>query len=63
LFNLAYGPLQSIVIDEIFLVGNKMLTFIGHILCVIKQAHNKVMGGFNVIMVGNFYLALPICDS
>jgi hypothetical protein len=54
-----YDPLQSIVIDEIFLEGNRMLTFIGHILCVIKQAHNMCMGGFNVIMIGNFYQALP----
>ncbi len=63
MFDIVYDPLQSIMINEIFLVGNRMLTFIGHIFCVIKQAHNMFMGGFNVVMIGNFYQALPIRDS
>jgi hypothetical protein len=32
----AYDQLQLVMIDRIFLVGNKMLTFIDCKLCVIK---------------------------
>lgn len=33
-----------LIIDEISLVGDKMLNLINHKLHVIKQAHNQVMG-------------------
>jgi hypothetical protein len=36
-----YDQLQMLIIDEIFLIGNKMLTFIDHKLHDIKHAHNK----------------------
>jgi len=42
-----------------------MLTFIDHRLQkqVIKQVHNKFMGGLYIIMTSDFYLALLIQDS
>jgi len=40
-----------LIIDEIFLIGNRMLTFIDCKLCDIKQTHNKFVGDFNVIMM------------
>jgi len=51
--------------DETFLVGSRMLTFIDHRLQkqVIKQVHNKFMGGLYIIMTIDFYLALLIQDS
>jgi hypothetical protein len=50
-------------IDEVFLVGNKMLSFIDRRICIIKQIHNEFMSGLNVIMIGDFYQAPPIQAS
>jgi hypothetical protein len=55
----AYDQLQLVVIDEVFLVDNRMLSFIDCKLRVIKQIHTEFMGGF-VIMIGDFYQALLI---
>jgi hypothetical protein len=52
-----------LVINEISLVSNRMLTFIDYKLCDIKQIHNKFMGGLDVIMIGDFYQATLIRDS
>jgi hypothetical protein len=52
--------LQLIVINEISLVGNRMLSFIDHRLRVIKQVHKKFMGGLDVIMIHDFYQAPPV---
>jgi hypothetical protein len=35
--NKTYDQFQLMVIDEFFLLGNKILIFIDHKLCVIKQ--------------------------
>ncbi len=50
-----YYQLHLIVIDEISLVGSKMLSFIDHRLQIIKQNHNDCTGGLDVIMTSNFY--------
>lgn len=50
-----YYQLCLIVIDEISLVGSKMLSFIDHRLQIIKQNHNDFTGGLDVIMTSNFY--------
>lgn len=42
-------------LDEISLVGNKLLVFLDCKLHVIKQAHTKFMGGFDVQMTCDFY--------
>lgn len=54
-----------LIIEKIFLVGSRMLTFIDHRLQkqVIKQVYNKFMGGLYIIMTSDFYLALLIQDS
>jgi hypothetical protein len=55
-----FNQLQLVVIDEVFLVDNRMLSFIDHILHVIKQVHKELMGGLDVIMTGDFYQALLV---
>jgi hypothetical protein len=50
-----HDQLHLLVIDEISLVGNKMLSFINHRLQIIKQVHHQFMGGINVIMTSYFY--------
>jgi hypothetical protein len=51
------------VIDEFFLIGNKMLTFIDHRLHVIKRVHNQFMGGLDIIMTRDLYKAPLLQDS
>jgi hypothetical protein len=46
-----------LIIDEVSLIGNRILTFIYHRLHDIKQAHNEFMGGLDVNMIGDFYKA------
>jgi hypothetical protein len=48
------------VMDEIYLVGNKMISFIDCRLCIIKPVHNEIMGGLDVIMTSDFYQGPPI---
>ncbi len=58
-----YDQFCLLVIDEISLVGNRMLSFIYCRLCVIKQVQNEFMGGLDVIMTNDFYQALLVLDS
>lgn len=51
-----HTQLCLLIIDEISLVGIKMLTFINNRLRVIKQVHSEFMGGFDIIMIGDYYL-------
>ncbi len=51
---------QIVTINEISLIGNRMLTFINCKLRDIKQTHNKFIGGLDVIMTSDFYQASPI---
>jgi hypothetical protein len=55
-----YDQLQSIILDEIFLVSNRMLSFIDHRLHVIKQVHKEFMFGVDVVMASNFDQILPV---
>ncbi len=57
-----YDQLQLVVIDEISLVSNKMLSFIDCKLHVIKQIHKFFMNVFNVIMIGDFCQAFLVQD-
>jgi len=50
-------------IEEIFLVGNKVSNFIDYGLYVLIQVYNEFMNSLNVIMIGDFYQALPIQNS
>jgi hypothetical protein len=58
-----YDQLQLVMIDEISLVGNKMLTYIDHRLRVIKQIHNQFMVGFDIILTRDLYQAPLVQDS
>ncbi len=58
-----YDQLQLVMMDEISLVGNKMLTYIDHRLRVIKQIHNQFMGGFDIILTRDLYQAPLVQDS
>jgi hypothetical protein len=58
-----YDQLWLLVIDEISLIGNRMLNFIDCRSHVIKQVHNQFMGGLDVIMTNDFYQAPPIWNS
>jgi len=41
-----------------------MLTFIDHIVCLVKQTHNQFMNGFDIIKsLGGFYQTLLLQDS
>jgi len=58
-----YDQLQLVIVDEIPLVSNRMLSFIDRRLLVIKQVHEKFMSGLDVIMITYFYQVSPIQDS
>jgi len=55
-----YDQLQLLIIDEISLVCNRMLTFIDCKLCDIKQVHDEFIGGLDVIMTSDFYQIPPV---
>jgi hypothetical protein len=63
IFIKTYDQLCLLVIDEVSLIGNRMLSFIDHRLCIIKQVHNEFMGGLNVMMTNDFYQTLLVWDS
>jgi hypothetical protein len=44
------------IIYEISPVSNRMFTLIDYRLCVIKQGHNKFVGGFDIIMTSDFFI-------
>jgi hypothetical protein len=48
------------VIDETSFVGAKMFNVIDNMLKFIKRIHNKVFGGVDVIMIGEFYQPPPM---
>jgi hypothetical protein len=58
-----YDQLRLLVINEISLIGNRMLSFIDRRLRVIKQVHNEFMGRLDVIMINDFYQTFSIPDS
>lgn len=52
-----YDQLQMLIINEVSLITNRMLTFIDYRLHDIKQAHNEFMGGLDVNLINDFYKA------
>ncbi len=63
IFTKTYDELCLFVIDEMSLVNNRMLTFINHKLCIIKQVHNEFMHGLDIIMTTIFYQTPLVQDS
>jgi hypothetical protein len=58
-----YDQLRILVINEISLVGNRILSFIDRRLRVIKRVHNEFMGKLDVIMINGFHQTLPVPNS
>lgn len=54
-----FRHVHTVIIDEISMVGDKMLTFISCRLSEIKS-NEQVFGGMNVITVGDFFQLKPI---
>jgi hypothetical protein len=59
-FITTYNQFRLLFIKEISLVGNKVFNFIDYGLYVIIQVYNEFMSGLDVIMIGDFYQALPL---
>ncbi|KAK3097672.1 hypothetical protein FSP39_011969 [Pinctada imbricata] len=61
-FRMKYRNLSVVIIDEISMVGGKMLSFID---CRLKQltATNKPFGGISIIAVGDLFQLQPVGDS
>lgn len=58
-----YEELRFIVLDEVSLVGARMLHAIDQRLRSIMHVQNKVFGGLDVIVTGDFYQAPPVRDK
>jgi hypothetical protein len=58
-----YTQFQLLILNEITLVGNRMLSFIDHKLRIIKKVLDNFMGGLDVIMSSDFYQDPSIQDS
>jgi hypothetical protein len=58
-----YEQLQFIVLDEISLVGARMLNAIDQKLRSIKHVQENFFGGVDVIVTGDFYQAPPVRDK
>ena len=54
-----FHGIQTIIIDEISMVSSKMFTYIHHRLCAISNS-NSPMGGYNVILFGDFFHLRPV---
>jgi hypothetical protein len=57
-----YEQLQFVVLDEVSLVGARMLNAIDQRLRSIKHIQNNFFGGLDAIVTGDFYQTLPIRD-
>ena len=57
-----YRNLSIIMIDEISMVGNKMLSLLNTRLQAIKGNH-KLFGGVSIIAIGDFYQLKPVFDG
>ena len=60
-FRIKYRHLKVVIIDEISMVGNKMLSFIDTRLQQLTGS-KAAFGGLSVIAVGNLYQLKPIND-
>ncbi len=61
-FRVKYRKLEVIIIDEISMVGNKMLTFIDQRLQQLTGT-KRLFGGISIIAVGDLYQLMPVGDS
>ena len=60
------GDAQVIIIDEVSMIGSKLLGDIHSRLCQIAvspELHNKEFGGKGIILVGDFFQIRPVGDT
>ncbi len=58
-----FKNLNTIIIDEISMVGNNMLSFIHLRLQEIMGCYDKLFGGLNVILFGDLFQLRPVMDG
>ncbi len=58
-----FKNLNTIIIDEVSMVGNNMLSFIHQRLQEITGCHHKLFGGLNVILFGDLFQLRPVMDG
>ena len=61
-FRMKYRNLSVVIVDEVSMVGNKMLTFMDTRLKQLTGT-NKTFGGISIIAVGDLYQLQPVGDS
>jgi hypothetical protein len=57
-----YDQLQLMVLDEISLIGKRILKFTDLLLRSIKRVHINVFGNLDVIIIGDFYQVQLVRD-
>jgi ATP-dependent exoDNAse (exonuclease V) alpha subunit len=57
-----YRNLSIVMIDEISMVGNKMMSLLNSRLQTIKGNH-QLFGGISIIAIGDFYQLKPVFDG
>ncbi len=58
-----FKNLNTIIIDEVSMVGNNMLSFIHQRLQEIMGCYDKLFGGLNVILFGDLFQLRPVMDG
>ncbi len=58
-----FKHLNTVIIDEVSMVGNKMLSFIHLRLQEIMGCYDKLFGGLNVIVFGDLFQLRPVMDG
>ncbi len=58
-----FKNLNTIIIDEVSMVGNNMLSFIHLRLQEIMGCYDKLFGGLNVILFGDLFQLRPVMDG
>ena len=58
-----YDQLQLLVLDEISLIGKRILKFTDLRLRSIKRLHTKFFGILDIIITGDFFQVQPVRDS
>ena len=61
-FRTKYRKLSVVIIDEISMVGNNMLTFLNERLQQLSGTKQD-FGGISIIAVGDLYQLAPVCDK
>ena len=58
-----YRDLQMVIIDEVSMVGNRMLSIINECLQKIKGNPHAFFGGVSIILIGDLFQLKPVMDG